>query len=74
MKVDENDVPLLIQNISYRAGNMSFIVTYFNGVMNEFLSENVCPSAGLMDFNLTRMQWLEAENNITKQTLQAWAK
>lgn len=72
MKVDEDDVPLLIQHMYYWYANMSFEVEFFNGKSYSFCSDYVCPSIGLMQKNPTRMQWLEAENNITKLALKKW--
>ena len=74
MKCDKDGVPLLIQDLRYFAGGMWFEVTFFNGFMMHFTSDKVCPSIGLMCMSPSRMQYLEAENNITKYAIEHWKK
>ena len=74
MKVDSKGVPLLIQRLSYFSGGMWFEVTFFNERTIVFDAGHVCPSIDLMCMKPSRMQYLEAEINITKYALKNWKK
>lgn len=72
IKCDSEGVPLLIQHLRYMAGSMTFIVDFFDGMEMEFTTDDVCPDVGLMQFKITKMQYLQAENAITKLALRFW--
>ena len=61
---------MLIQKMRYNYGGMWFEVNFFNGKERRFSTDHVCPSIDLMQGEPTRMQWLEAENNIEKFVLE----
>ncbi|MGD9381591.1 MAG: hypothetical protein PVI03_04030, partial [Candidatus Thorarchaeota archaeon] len=69
---EEDDIPTLIQSMRYNYGSMVFEVDFFDGLHLEFCAEDVSPSIGLMQKSPTRMQALEAENNINKLALRFW--
>lgn len=69
---DSDDIPLLIQRLRYNYVAMWFEATFFNGKKMRFLTEMVCPSVSLMDMQPSRMQMLEAENNINKIAVDNW--
>jgi len=50
--------------MQYLYGGMYFDVEFFNGQKRRFIAEQVCPSIGLEQHEPTRMQWLEAEQNV----------
>jgi hypothetical protein len=70
--VDQHDVPRLIQKIEYNYSAMAFTALFFNDKQSSFPTDLVCPSIGLMQSKPTRMQWLEAENNIRKYVNKNW--
>lgn len=74
MICDLSGVPLLVQNIIYRYGDMTFEVLFFNGRTVRFLEEDISGNIGLCQKEPTRMQMLEVENNIGKASLTEWAK
>ena len=71
---DDDGVPELIQSIRYCPSDMSFRGYFFNGEDFWFDVDRVCPSVGLMQNGASRMQILEAENNITKLAEMNWEK
>jgi|SaaInlV_130m_DNA_2_1039683.scaffolds.fasta_scaffold06926_6 hypothetical protein len=71
---DSSGVPLLIQNISYSYRRMMFIAEFFNGESLVFTSDQVCSGVCIMDRSPSRIQMLEAENNIHKLALRDWRK
>jgi len=73
MQVDENDIPTLIQGIKYNYGEMAFKVLFFTGAIRMFPTDFACPSISLVQKNPSRMQWLEAQNNIEKYAIKNWA-
>jgi len=73
IKVDNDGIPLLVQSMRYSRGEMNFYVLFFNGITKIFMSEDVCSSIGLMQGKPTRMQFLEAQNNIEKYALNNWS-
>jgi len=73
MQVDKNDIPTLIQRIKYNYGEMAFKVLFFNGLALTFPADFVCYSIELMQKRPSRMQYLEAQNNIEKYAIENWA-
>lgn len=73
VKCDKEGVPLLIQKMVYIHTMMDFEVSFFNGEIVKFSTDFACPSVGIMQRDLTRMQWLQAENAITNYVLANWA-
>jgi hypothetical protein len=69
---DKEGVPLLIQKLKYLYSLMVFEVTLFNSKEIEVTAELVSPTVELLQSSPTHMQWLEAENNITKYLLLNW--
>ena len=67
MKCDRDGVPDLIQRMTYSYDEMSFEVLLFNGKILYFSTDFACPSIDLLQESPTRMQYLEAENKITKE-------
>jgi len=72
MVCDKDDVPLLVQHLHYMPGDMTIMVTFFNGLVKVFCTEFVCPSVDIIQFNMTRMQFLEAENNLNILATRDW--
>jgi len=71
---DDDGVPELIQRIKFFPSDMSIRVLFFNGEKGWFDTDRVCPSIGLMQNKPSRMQMLEAENNINKLARLEWKK
>lgn len=71
---DADGVPELIQQIRFCWSDMSFRVRFFNGASFWFATDRVCPSINLTQGGASRMQMLEAENNITKLAEANWKK
>ncbi len=69
MACDKDGVPELIQCMRYSPCDMAFEVGFFNRENRLFASEDVCPSVELVQNNVSRMQMLEAQNNITNMVL-----
>ncbi len=61
-----DDCPDYIQKIKYNSGFMWFEVFLCNGFWATFTTDQVCRSIGLLQLKPTKMQWLQAENNIRK--------
>jgi len=74
MICDKDGIPELIQRLVYLQGTMMFEVLLFNGETLLLTAEHVCPYIDIMQLRPTKMQWLEAENNITKFALSNWAE
>jgi len=68
---DPDGVPRLVQNIKYRYGSMTVLVTYFDGRLKEIPVEVLTDSVGLLDKSLSTMQYLEIEAALEKV---AWSK
>lgn len=66
MICDKEGVPELIQRMRYLYESMAFEVKFFNGREVKFGAEFFCPTIGLSQPEPTRMQWLEAEDRITR--------
>ena len=65
---DSEGVPALVQRIRFTL-NMSVVVEFFNGSHKELGIDWLCPSVGILQRSLTRMQELECINNIEKLAL-----
>lgn len=74
MICDKEGVPLLIQGMKYLYSSMTFEVRFFNGRKVEFGTEFFCPTLELLAREPTRMQWLEAEDRITRYVEQNYRK
>lgn len=70
--VDEDGVPVMIQNIEYYWNRMQFDIRLFNGLVMTFCTETVCPSMTLMQFAPNKKQWRIAHINIEKQLELDW--
>ena len=70
---DSKGVPLLIQRLRYVYTDMMFEARFFNGKTLLFCSEEACRSVGLTSMP-SRLQMLEAENNINKLAKLNWGK
>lgn len=71
MRCDKDGVPLLIQSMQYHYGPMLLKVELFSGDVMTVPVEKVV-HVGIMEKDLTKMQKLEAENNLTKHLLDNW--
>lgn len=71
---DNEGVPLLVQRMSYHRSDMMLYVLLFNNKWFRFTIESLVPSVGLMQYRLTRMQELEAEQRINEIAEREWKK
>lgn len=69
---DKEGVPLLIQGMKYVYSRYVFSVQFFNGQYIDFDAGSACPSMALLQSIPQKMQWLEAENYVTKTVLKNW--
>ena len=66
---DKDGVPELVQNIRFKGGAMLFEVELFNGKFAEFTPEMCGVDIDIMNPSPRHLQWLQAENFITKYVL-----
>lgn len=72
--VDENGIPTMVQQLEYNRAYMHLHAKFFDGSERCFCVEQFCPSVGLLQKELTFMQYLQALNQITKYMEENWLR
>ena len=74
LKVDKDDVPLLIQNLTYSHIDMLFEFKLFNSNVEYAIPAEAIMDIDIMQKDVSSMQMLQAENELNKYVLKYWKK